>query len=227
MFEVGRRHSDLHAVMLRPMARRTFLFMLGLAGLTACTGGETSSPTPTGFLERTVESPRPAFDSDAFRLVVDGLVRTPLSLTYGEVLSLPAETHTSDFRCVEGWGVDDVRWEGVPLRTLTEMAQPTAEARFVTFHCLGDVYRETLSLEQTDLPVALLAYRMHGKPLSPERGSPLRLVVPSMLGYKGAKWVTRMEFQAERDTGYWEQFGYPPDAWVEGEQSHRAPRRRV
>jgi len=197
------------------MARRTFLFLIGLTGLAACVGDEAPSP-PTGFLERTAESPRPGFDPDAYRLAVDGLVQTPLSFTYDDVLSLPSAAHTCDFRCVEGWGVDDVPWEGVELRTLTAMAEPAAEAQFVTFHCLGDVYRETLSLEQTELPIALLAYRMHGQPLPPERGAPLRLVVPSMFGYKGAKWVTRVEFRAERDMGYWEQFGYPPDAWIEG-----------
>jgi DMSO/TMAO reductase YedYZ molybdopterin-dependent catalytic subunit len=215
------------------MARRAFLSLVGLAGLAACVGDERPTPpsdktsTPAShetstsasdFRENTVESPRPEFDPNTYRLVVDGLVRTPLTFTYGEVLALPSVSHTCDFRCVEGWGVADVPWEGVELRTLAAMAGPTPEARFVTFHCLGDTYRESLSLEQAESSTALLAYRVYGQALPPERGSPLRLVFPRMLGYKGAKWVTRVEFRSERDTGYWEQFGYSDDAWVRDEQ---------
>jgi len=221
----GRRYHDLRDAMRRPMARRAFLSLLGLAGLAACVGDEHPNPpsdeTPTtagDFRERTVESPRPQFDPNTYRLVVNGLVRTPLSFKYSELLSLPSVSHTCDFRCVEGWGVADVPWEGVELRTLTAMAGLAAEARFVTFHCLGDTYRESLLLEQAELSTALLAYRVYGHDLPPERGSPLRLVFPRMLGYKGAKWVTRVEFRSERDTGYWEQFGYPDDAWVDDEQ---------
>ena len=217
-------HYDLYAVMRRPMARRAFLSLLGLAGLAACVGDETPSPPkgflerPEGFLERTVESPRPEFDPNTYRLVVDGLVRRPLNFTYRDLLSLPSASQTCDFRCVEGWGVSDVPWEGVGLKSLMDMAQPLGEARFVTFHSLGGQYQESLSLEQAGLSSVMLAYRMYGDALPPERGSPLRVVFPSMLGYKGAKWVTRVELRAERDLGYWEGFGYPEDAWVGDEQ---------
>jgi DMSO/TMAO reductase YedYZ molybdopterin-dependent catalytic subunit len=214
---IEHRFHDLPAVLRRPMARRAFLSLLGLAGLAACVRDETSSP-PGGFLERTVDSPRPEFDPDTYRLVVNGLVERPLNLTYRDLLSLPSASQTCDFRCVEGWGVDDVPWEGVRLQSLIDMVQPSAEAGFVTFHSLGGQYQESLSLEQAGMPGVMLAYRMYGDALPPERGSPLRLVFPRMFGYKGAKWVTRVEFRAERDLGYWEGFGYPSDGWVADEQ---------
>ena len=229
MSGTDRRYHDLRDAVRRPMARRAFISLLGLAGLAACVrdesgsspGDGTSSP-PAGntsassgdFRERTVESRRPEFDPSTYRLVVNGLVRTPLTFTYSELLALPAVQHTCDFRCVEGWGVAGVPWQGFELRTLAALAEPTSEAQFVTFHCLGDAYRESLSLEQAELPTALLAYRVCGRDLPPERGSPLRLVFPRMVGYKGAKWVTRVEFRSERDSGYWEQFGYPQDATI-------------
>jgi DMSO/TMAO reductase YedYZ molybdopterin-dependent catalytic subunit len=214
---IEHRFHDLPAVLRRPMARRAFLSLLGLAGLAACVRDETSSP-PGGFLERTVDSPRPEFDPDTYRLVVNGLVERPLNLTYRDLLSLPSASQTCDFRCVEGWGVDDVPWEGVRLQSLIDMVQPSGEAGFVTFHSLGGQYQESLSLEQAGMPGVMLAYRMYGDALPPERGSPLRLVFPRMFGYKGAKWVTRVEFRAERDLGYWEGFGYPSDGWVADEQ---------
>jgi len=210
-----RLNDDLSAITRRPLTRRRFLGVLGVAGLGAYVSTQAWS-LPDGFRERTVESPRPVFDPDTYRLVVDGLVRRPLTFTYRQLLRLPSAQQTCDFLCVERWGVEDVPWEGIQVGTLMRAVLPLAEARFVTFHCLGDVYQESLSLEQAQLPSALLAYRMYGSPLPPERGSPLRLVFPRMLGYKGAKWVTRVEFRAERDIGYWGRFGLDP--WVEDEQ---------
>jgi DMSO/TMAO reductase YedYZ molybdopterin-dependent catalytic subunit len=222
MPHTGPAGDAFRAVMLRPLTRRAFLFLLGAAGLEACTGDRKWSVLDT-FPERTVESPRPSFHPDTYRLAVDGLVRTPLSLTYEDLLAQPMASQTCDFRCVEGWGLTDVPWEGVQLRTLMTMATPSAEARFVTFHCLGDVYQDSLSVEQAQLPGALLAYRVYNQPLPAERGRPLRLVFPKMLGYKGAKWVTRVEFTAEADLGFWERFGYEVDPWVEDEQPCRKP----
>jgi DMSO/TMAO reductase YedYZ molybdopterin-dependent catalytic subunit len=210
------------------VTRRRFLGLLGVAGLGAYAGARAgalagaladalapASTVPDNFYVRTAESLQPIFDRDTYRLVVDGLVRRPLSFAYGQLLRLPSERQTCDFRCIEGWGVDDVPWEGIQLRTLLRMTRPLADARFVTFHCLGETYEESLSLEQAELSHALLAYCMYGHPLPPEHGSPLRLVFPRMLGYKSAKWVTRLEFRAERDRGYWERLGAPVDPWVE------------
>ena len=213
------RHLDgnLRAALRHPLTRRGFLGLLAVAGLGACVGGQSKGGL-SAFRDRTVESPRPAFDPATYRLVVDGLVRSPLTLTYDELLSLPSTSHTCDFRCVEGWGVDDVPWEGVQMQTIISMAQPLDEARYVTFRSLGDTYYESLPLEQAELPIVLLAYRMYGRPLAPEHGSPLRVVFPRMFGYKGAKWLNRIEFRDELDSGYWEQFGYPDDAWVQDEQ---------
>jgi DMSO/TMAO reductase YedYZ molybdopterin-dependent catalytic subunit len=209
--------DDLPAVTQRLLTRRRFLALLGVAGLGAYSGARAWG-LPDDFYIRTEEPSTPVFDPATYRLQVDGLVQRPLSFTYHELMSLPPARQTCDFLCIEGWGVTDVPWHGVRLRTLMLLARPLADAHFVTFHCLGDVYRESLSLEQAEMPSALLAYRMYGRPLLPERGSPLRLVFPRMLGYKGAKWVTRVEFRAARDRGYWESYGAPLDPWVGDEQ---------
>jgi DMSO/TMAO reductase YedYZ molybdopterin-dependent catalytic subunit len=162
----------------------------------------------------TVERPRPLFDLHSYRLTIDGLVERPLTLSYDELRALPAVAQVSDFHCVEGWGVDDVRWEGVRLQSLFDMVRPTDNAGFVTFPSLGEIYRDSLSMEQARLPDSMIAYDMDGSPLTPDHGLPLRLVMPRMFGYKGPKWLTRIEFRDRQDIGYWEQRGWRMDAWI-------------
>ncbi len=167
-----------------------------------------------GWRENTVESSRPVFNPESYRLTVDGLVERPLTLDYEGLRSLPAVRQVSDFHCVEGWKVPDAQWEGVRFQSLADLVGPLPDARYVTFHSLGGVYRDALSLDQALLPDVLIAYDLDGAPLSAVRGSPARLVMPRMFGYKGPKWVTRIEFRDRQDVGYWEQRGWRVDAWI-------------
>ncbi len=162
----------------------------------------------------TVERPVPKFDPAEYRLVIDGVVERPVTLTYDELRALPAVRQVSDFHCVEGWGVENVLWDGVRLQTLIDLVQPVSKAKYVTFHSMGGVYRDSLSLQQARLPDALVAYDMEGEPLTQQHGLPLRLVMPRMFGYKGPKWLTRIEFLDLQDTGYWEARGWRIDAFI-------------
>jgi len=60
----------------------------------------------------------------------------------------------------------------------------------------------------------MLATELDGQPLSRPHGSPARVVIPEMYGYKGVKWLARMELVAKQPEGYWEGLGYDQDAWV-------------
>lgn len=191
---------------------RFFALLAGVAGVAVF--GTRALGSVGGWRYNTVEQPVPSFDFRAYRLVIDGLVERPLSLTYDELRALPAVRQVSDFHCVEGWGVDDVRWDGVRLQTIIDMVRPASNAQFVTFHSLGAIYRDSLSLEQARLPDAMIAYDMDGAPLPVDHGLPLRLVMPRMFGYKGPKWVTRIEFRDLQDIGYWEQRGWRVDGWI-------------
>lgn len=167
-----------------------------------------------GFRINTVERPTPAIDPADFRLTIDGAVGQSLTLTLDELKALPSVRQISDFHCVEGWGVDDVRWEGVRLQTLIEMVKPAEDVGFITFYSSGGIYKDSLTLNQALLPDALLAYHMDEAPLSKSHGYPLRLVLPRMYGYKGPKWLERVEFVKVRETGYWEDRGWKIDAWI-------------
>jgi DMSO/TMAO reductase YedYZ molybdopterin-dependent catalytic subunit len=171
-----------------------------------------------GFRINTVEPGPPAFDPATYRFVVDGLVENPISLTYEQLLALPSVKQVSDFHCVEGWSVPNVRWEGVRLQTLLDMVRPKAEAAYLTFHALDGYYTDSLSLGQASLPDALIAYKMYDQPLTPDHGRPLRFIMPRMYGYKGAKFLYRMEFAATQAIGYWEQRGWQINGWLAGNQ---------
>jgi DMSO/TMAO reductase YedYZ molybdopterin-dependent catalytic subunit len=131
---------------------------------------------------------------------------------------LPQIESTQDFYCVEGWGVPDVEWKGVRVRTLLERADIDPQATHLIFHS-GDAahYTDSLTLEEAMRPDTLLAQGLDGEPLIPGMGSPVRLIIPGKYAYKCVKWVERVEAVAlgpEGYLGYWEERGYSQDASI-------------
>lgn len=169
---------------------------------------------------------RPAV-KEPYGLSVEGLVRQPKRFSYRDLQAFPQVVQTSDFHCVEGWSVKDIAWGGIRFADIAKAVQPKPEARYVVFHSLGKTqavgrgvnhYIETLPLEKLLDPQqkCLLALTMNGRPLSYDRGSPLRVVSPYDLGYKGSKYVTRIVFSAEEMSGWWTRANpvYPVNAPV-------------
>ncbi len=78
------------------------------------------------------------------------------------------------------------------------------------------VYTETLTLAQAHESGAIVAYEMLGAPVTRDHGGPVRLYVPGMFGYKSIKWLSGIEAVDSIEPGYWEQNGYPVDAWIDG-----------
>jgi len=162
------------------------------------------------FRIRSVEQ-TPGFNPDTWKLSVDGLVNMPLAISYDELLELKSEEQVSDFHCVEGWSVDDVRWRGIRLKVLFDMAGVMPEAGFLTFHSASGIYSDSLSIKEALEPDVMLAYMLDDELLPEEQGRPLRLVMPRMFGYKSVKWVNRITLTAVQEAGYWERFGYNID----------------
>ena len=162
----------------------------------------------------TISGSMPLFDPSSWRLQIDGLVKRPVSLTYADMQALPRAEQVSSFHCVTGWTVHDVHWAGVRFQHLLELVEPLPSAKAIRFVSAEKPYDDSLTLEQVGLPDAMLAYELDGHPLSRPHGAPARVVLPQMYGYKGVKWLMRMELVDRQPLGYWEQNGYDQDAWV-------------
>ena len=156
----------------------------------------------------------PDFDARTWDLVVEGEVDNPLRLAWRDVLALPRVERTLDLHGATGWTARGLRWEGVPLSALTAACAPRPTARFLMARD-REGYGASLPLELVDAHELLLATALDGQPLAPERGGPLRLVVPERYAWKSVKWLRRLELLASDEPGFWESRGAHPlaDPW--------------
>ncbi|WP_271254509.1 molybdopterin-dependent oxidoreductase [Pseudanabaena sp. Chao 1811] len=150
----------------------------------------------------------PTINFDAYRLIIDGEVNNPLSLSMSDLQKLPLTSMVIRHVCVEGWAAI-VQWGGVRLQDLLAIAKPLPQSKYVYFYS-ADGYYESWDLDSVQHPQTLMAYQKNGQHLAPENGAPLRLASPVKLGYKLSKWVTRIQLTSElgEKRGYWEDLGY-------------------
>jgi len=134
-------------------------------------------------------------DVAAYRLEVAGEVDRPLSLTYEEILALPAHETTIRLSCVSGW-TQNVVWRGPRVREVLALAQERGVSRSVAFHSLSN-YGVTWHRNRLDVDDALLATHANGAPLSENHGFPVRLIVPGYPGQSMVKQIDRLFVRAE------------------------------
>ena len=152
------------------------------------------------------------------RLAVQGLrlVEDELTLDWREFNDLPQVTFDAEFHCVTQWSKLQNTWQGILFTDLMKLITPKPEARYVMAHCYGG-YTANVALDVLLDDDVLFAHSHDGKPLTPEHGGPMRLVVPKRYGWKSAKWVNGLEFMAQDAPGFWEMRGYhmEGDPWKE------------
>jgi DMSO/TMAO reductase YedYZ molybdopterin-dependent catalytic subunit len=157
------------------------------------------------------KSGTPSWDPETWRFEVWGAVEEPLDLSWAAFRDLPHETQRQDFHCVTGWSKFDCEFTGVPFSAVAEAAGVTDDAEHVMFHAM-DGYTTNLPLEDCRHEGVLFVTEHDGEPLDSDHGGPLRVVTPHKYAYKGAKWVSGVEFLTEHERGYWEQRGYSETA---------------
>ncbi len=149
----------------------------------------------------------PGVDLEAWTLTVSGAIQKPGEYKLAQVQSLPRVRQNTRHVCVEGWDVIG-RFGGARLSDFLHMIGADTTARFVYLECADDYY-ESLDMAAALHPQTLLCYEMYDQPLSREHGAPLRLQIPTKIGYKQAKYLTSLKVTnvLER-VGYWEDQGY-------------------
>lgn len=162
----------------------------------------------------TVVEPIPTFDSCAWEFKLYGLVDRPLTFTWEQFQALPRTVQVSHFHCVTGWSVYDVTWEGVQLSYLLELAGVQTAGGHLKLISGDGVYTSGIPLAVGQMDDVLLPYIMDGRPLATPLGGPVRLIIPQMYTYKSVKWLQAVEVIEQEHVGYWEERGYPSDAWL-------------
>jgi DMSO/TMAO reductase YedYZ molybdopterin-dependent catalytic subunit len=152
-----------------------------------------------------VDDPGVIFEN--WNLTVSGTVKTPGDYTLAQIQGLPRFQQNTRHVCVEGWDVIG-RFGGARLSDFLKMVGADTTARFITVGCADDYY-ESLDMATALHPQTLLCYEMYDQPLTRQHGAPLRLNVPTKIGYKQAKYLTDLKVTNLLDkVGYWEDQGY-------------------
>jgi len=153
------------------------------------------------------DSDRPPSDTTAnWRLEVRGNVRYPGYYSLDQIRTLGMTVENAKHVCVEGWS-QNVKWGGTPLWRFLDWIGADPKSGFLYVEC-ADKYYESYDIESARHPQTLLCYEAYNKPLTLERGAPCRIVMPTKLGYKSAKWITKLVVTDQKPGGYWEDQGY-------------------
>jgi len=155
----------------------------------------------------------PAIDFDGWALSVGGAVKRAGRYSLDQIRALPKITQNTRHICVEGWDAIG-RFGGASLRDFLDLVGADPRARFITVTCADDYY-ESLDMETARQPQSLLCYEMYDRPLDRGHGAPLRLQLPTKLGYKQAKYLLTMNVTdvLPGKKSYWGDQGY---SWYGG-----------
>ena len=153
----------------------------------------------------------PTVDGNSWKLVIDGEVDHPFTLTYQQVLALPMQQQYESMMCISnqvgGEYMSNALWEGIPLKDLLQRAGVKVGATKVVFHAVDD-YSDSIHLSKALEPTTLIAVRMNGVTLPDSHGFPARMLVPGIYGMKHCKWLSRIEVVNYDYQGYWQERGW-------------------
>lgn len=148
----------------------------------------------------------PEVDGETYRLEVGGLVDEKKSWTLPELHALPQEKQITRHICVEGWSAIG-SWTGTPLREFLKRVGADTRAKYVWFQC-AEGYSNTIDMPTALHPQTQMTFRFDDKILPRAYGFPMKIRIPTKLGFKNPKYVIAMHVTNRDLGGYWENQGY-------------------
>ncbi|MBS1039096.1 molybdopterin-dependent oxidoreductase [Gluconobacter wancherniae] len=148
----------------------------------------------------------PDIDPDAWKLEVSGLVSDKTPWTVQRLRGLPQESQITRLICVEGWSAIG-QWSGVPFRAFLERIGADTTAKYVGLKC-ADKYYSSIDMATALHPQTIMTLDFGGEPLPGAYGAPMRLRVPTKLGFKNPKYIQALYVTNTYPGGYWEDQGY-------------------
>jgi DMSO/TMAO reductase YedYZ molybdopterin-dependent catalytic subunit len=145
-------------------------------------------------------------DGGTWRLEVAGLVNERRAWTLAALATLPQTSQVTRHICIEGWSAIG-KWGGVPFRDFLARIGADTRARYVSFRCADD-YRSSIDMETALHQQTLLALTFRDAPLPAAYGYPVKLRVPTKLGFKSPKHIVAVEVTNVYLGGFWEDYGY-------------------
>jgi DMSO/TMAO reductase YedYZ molybdopterin-dependent catalytic subunit len=152
------------------------------------------------------EDDAPEVDGKTYKLEVSGLVENKKSWTLDELYKLPEVKQITRHICVEGWSAIG-SWSGTPLRDFLKLVGADTSAKYVWFRC-AEGYTSPLDMPTAMHPQTQMSFKFDDKILPIAYGYPMKIRVPTKLGFKNPKYVISMEVTNAYKGGYWEDQGY-------------------
>lgn len=148
----------------------------------------------------------PDIDASTYRLQVGGLVKGKHVWTLDELHALPQTSQVTRHICIEGWSAVG-KWGGTPFASFLQRVGADTTARYVSFQCADD-YSTSIDMPTALHPQTLLTLTYDGQVLPTKYGFPMKLRIPTKLGYKNPKHIVAMTVTNTYPGGYWENQGY-------------------
>jgi DMSO/TMAO reductase YedYZ molybdopterin-dependent catalytic subunit len=145
-------------------------------------------------------------DGDQWRLELSGMLADRTPWTLAQLRALPQQSQITRHICVEGWSAIG-KWGGVPFAHFLRRVGADLSAKYIGFKCADD-YFTSIDMATALHPQTLMALTYDGQPLPPRYGFPLKLRMPTKLGYKNPKHIQAIFVTNTYPGGYWEDQGY-------------------
>lgn len=171
----------------------------------APTYSEAEVTTPFPFNAYYEEALAPIVDVANYRLNLSGLIQDKRPWSLDALRSLPRVTQITRLVCVEGWSAVG-KWSGLPLKSFLERVGADLTAKYVGFQC-ADKYWTSIDMPSALHPQTLMVTEFSGE-TETKYGYPLRIRIPTKLGFKNPKFVTEIFVTNDDPGGYWEKQGY-------------------